>query len=295
MTGTAPHSSRVWHFSRSSPVERADEPPCITNRRAEPPARRYDGCRTASPGISSGPACSSSSQQPLLPMQMTLADSHASFSSPPPAQCRTTGLRLRPTQGEAQAVAQAVAWGMALGVADDFLADCLHSDPWAGCEDLAQAGLTEWHVDFSRLRNSRRQDNMASCFHGFLASPGCSTGGVKQCAVNTCRSSSSLCAEAGRGSLSTLSTASSLGGRHSVAAFGDAHAPSQRLSPSPSCDSPLILQASQNNSDDDWELEFMMRASMDADARGAALHGSTVGPSHVPDAHSQRGVWDEKA
>lgn len=140
------------------------------------------------------------------------------------------------------------------------------ADPWAGCEDLAREGLIEWEEDFLRLRASRVQDPASS--------PGSSAAG----------SARSSCARPykfdafQRESIGTMSTASSLGDTR-PSALGSICSTASSLVPAaqgraaaeawrPAAEEWEPAEEDQasggGESDNDWELEFMIRAGFDA-------------------------------
>lgn len=138
-----------------------------------------------------------------------------------------------------------------------------YQDPWDGCEDLASEGLAEWQQDFQRLNASSIQDDIF-----LMPDP------VASCSSMSSRQEKSNVFQ--RESVSTLSTATSLesstsrslrGSRGS--AFTSLTSRSTMINTSLS-EREVTVNKSGEDSDgnDDWELEFMMRAKMDAAEAG---------------------------
>jgi len=137
-----------------------------------------------------------------------------------------------------------------------------YQDPWDGCEDLASEGLAEWENDFQRLNASLVQDV------AFLtqASAGCSSMCSRQDTGNIFQ----------RESTSTLSTAASLECSTSRSR-GSGFTPMTSATTMTNTGLSELEEGTENkpgedsDGNDDWELEFMMRAKMDAAEAGNLL------------------------
>lgn len=156
--------------------------------------------------------------------------------------------------------AQETRAGEVVAAAFSWAQECLgYQDPWDGCEDLASEGLAEWEKDFQRMNASLVQDVE------FLAQApaGCSSMCSRQDKGNIFQ----------RESTSTLSTAASLECSTSRSR-GSGFTPMTSVT---TMTSSSELEGTENKPGEDsdendaWELEFMMRAKMDAAKAGNLL------------------------
>jgi len=137
-----------------------------------------------------------------------------------------------------------------------------YQDPWDGCEDLASEGLAEWHQDFQRLNASSIQD---AAFLVQDPAASCSSVSSRQEKSNVFQ----------RDSMSTLSTSASLetSTSRSIVGLPPPKSRSSAFTPKTSLSTGLSeIEVNEPGEDSDgndaWELEFMMRAKMDAAEAG---------------------------
>jgi len=162
--------------------------------------------------------------------------------------------------------------------------EMLTGDPWAGCNDLAREGLSEWCADFFRSGESFFDWQVEQCAELLLDRHDSQPSNLSADHLPVDKMIPT------RSSLGTASTASSMGSSGSwlprrpasscTSSAGSSVHSDERFLESTEDDEVFSANA-EVGPGDDWELEFMLRAAMDTkdDDRGeepGSGHGNKV-------------------